>query len=143
MTVKIEIVLLVLSLLFFLSILAGKASSRFGVPALLLFLAVGMLFGSDGLGLQFEDIHIAQNIGTVALCIILFSGGMDTRITEIRPVIPQGVILATLGVFITAIITGVLIWWILGMTMQSAGIGLLTSLLLASTMASNCRWWSA
>lgn len=136
MTVKIEIVLLVLSLLFFLSILAGKASSRFGVPALLLFLAVGMLFGSDGLGLQFEDIHIAQNIGTVALCIILFSGGMDTRITEIRPVIPQGVILATLGVFITAIITGVLIWWILGMTMQSAGIGLLTSLLLASTMAS-------
>lgn len=133
---SIEIVLLVVSVLFFLSILAGKASSKFGVPALLLFLAVGMFFGSDGLGIQFENIHAAQNIGTVALCIILFSGGLDTSISEIRPVIAQGVILATLGVFLTAIITGVLIWWVLGMTMASAGIGFITSLLMASTMAS-------
>jgi len=136
MTLQIEIVLLVVSVLFFLSILAGKASSRLGVPALLLFLGVGMLFGSDGLGIQFEDIHIAQNVGTIALCIILFSGGLDTKISEIRPIIAQGVVLATIGVFLTAIITGVIIWWILGMTMASAGIGLLTSLLLASTMAS-------
>lgn len=136
MTIQIELVLLVLSALFFLSILAGKASSKYGVPALLLFLGVGMLFGSDGLGLQFENIQIAQSLGTIALCIILFSGGMDTRIEEVRPVMAQGVILATLGVFITAIITGVLTWWILGMTMQSAGIGFLTSLLLASTMSS-------
>ncbi len=136
MSLQIEIVLLVVSVLFFLSILAGKASSRLGVPALLLFLGVGMLFGSDGLGIQFEDIHIAQNVGTIALCIILFSGGLDTKISEIRPIIAQGVVLATIGVFLTAIITGVIIWWILGMTMASAGIGLLTSLLLASTMAS-------
>ena len=136
MSLQIEIVLLVVSALFFLSILAGKASSRFGVPALLLFLGVGMLCGSDGLGIQFEDYHIAQNIGTIALCIILFSGGLDTNISEIRPIIVQGVILATVGVFLTAIITGVIIWWFLGMTMASAGIGFLTSLLLASTMAS-------
>lgn len=136
MSFKIEIVLLVISVLFFVSILAGKASSRFGVPALLLFLGVGMLFGSDGLGIQFENVHIAQNIGTIALCIILFSGGLDTNILEIRPILAQGIILATLGVFLTAIITGVIIWWILGMTMASAGIGLATSLLLASTMAS-------
>jgi len=136
MTIQIELVLLVLSALFFLSILAGKASSKYGVPALLLFLGVGMLFGSDGLGLQFENIQIAQSLGTIALCIILFSGGMDTRIEEVRPVMAQGVILATLGGFITAIITGVLTWWILGMTMKSAGIGFLTSLLLASTMSS-------
>lgn len=136
MNIKIEIALLVLSVLFFLSILAGKASSRFGVPALLLFLSVGMLCGSDGLGIQFENIHIAQTIGTIALCIILFSGGMDTKISEIRPIILPGVILATLGVFLTAIITGTLIYWILGMTMASAGIGLLTSLLLAATMSS-------
>lgn len=136
MSFKIEIVLLVISVLFFVSILAGKASSRFGVPALLLFLGVGMLFGSDGLGIQFENVHIAQNIGTIALCIILFSGGLDTNISEIRPILAQGIILATLGVFLTAIITGVIIWWILGMTMASAGIGLATSLLLASTMAS-------
>ena len=136
MNIKIELILLVVSVLFFLSILAGKASSRFGVPALLLFLGVGMLSGSDGLGIQFEDIHIAQNIGTIALCIILFSGGLDTKISEIRPIIAQGIVLATLGVLLTALITGVIIWSVLGMTMASAGIGLLTSLLLASTMAS-------
>ncbi len=136
MSLQIEIALLILSVLFFLSILAGKASSRYGVPALLLFLGVGMLFGSDGLGIQFENIQVANTIGTIALCIILFSGGLDTKTLEIRPIIAQGVILATLGVFLTAAITGVIIWWILGMTMTSAGIGLLTSLLLASTMAS-------
>ncbi len=136
MHIKIEIVLFVLSILFFLSILAGKASSRFGVPALLLFLSVGMLCGSDGLGIQFENIYVAQTIGTIALCIILFSGGMDTKISEIRPIIPQGIILATFGVLLTALITGILVWFILGMTMKSAGIGLLTSLLLAATMSS-------
>lgn len=136
MNIQIEIVLLIGSALFFLSILAGKASSRFGVPALLLFLGVGMLFGSDGFGIQFENIRFAANIGTVALCIILFSGGLDTSISEIRPVMAQGVILATLGVFLTAAITGLIVWWLLGMTLPSAGIGLMTSLLLASTMAS-------
>ncbi len=136
MPVQIETILLVLSVLFFLSILAGKASSRFGVPALLLFLGVGMLFGSAGLGIQFENILFAQIIGTVALCIILFSGGLDTSIAEIRPVLPQGIVLATIGVLLTAIFTGVLVWWVLGMTMASAGIGFLTSLLLAATMAS-------
>jgi cell volume regulation protein A len=136
MNIQIEVALLILSILFFLSILAGKASSRYGVPALLLFLGVGMLFGSDGLGIQFENIQVANAIGTVALCIILFSGGLDTKISEIRPILPQGIILATSGVLLTALVTGVVIWWVLGMTMASAGISLLTSLLLASTMAS-------
>ncbi len=136
MDIQIELVLIIGSVLFFLSILAGKASSKFGVPALLLFLAVGMLFGSDGLGIQFENIKAAQTIGTIALCIILFSGGMDTKIDEIRPIISRGIILATVGVFLTAVITGVFIWWILGMTMKSASMGFLTVLLLASTMSS-------
>ena len=64
---QIEFFLLVLSTLFFASILAGKAGSRFGVPALLLFLGVGMLFGSDGLGIHFDNIKVAQMVGTVAL----------------------------------------------------------------------------
>ena len=79
MTVQIELLLLVLSALFFLSVFAGKASSKYGVPALLLFLAVGMICGTDGVGIEFDNIYIAQTIGTVALCIILFSGGMDTK----------------------------------------------------------------
>ena len=136
MEIQVEHLLLIFSLLFFLSILAGGASSKFGVPALLLFLGVGMLFGSDGFGIEFQNYYIAQNIGTIALCIILFSGGLDTNIAEIRPVIAQGVILSTFGVVLTATITGVLIWWILGMTMASAGVSLVASLLLASTMAS-------
>ncbi|MDL2313207.1 potassium/proton antiporter [Bacteroidales bacterium OttesenSCG-928-B11] len=136
MVLSTELVLLGVSILFFFSILAGKAGYKFGVPALLLFLLVGMICGSDGLGIQFENVQIAQTIGTVALCIILFSGGLDTKIGEIRPVVAQGIILATVGVFLTAILTGLIVWWYLGMTMTSAGIGFLTSLLLASTMSS-------
>lgn len=136
MEIQIELFLLAIAVLFFLSILAGKVSSRFGVPALLLFLSVGMLSGSDGLGIQFHNIQVAHAIGTVSLCIILFSGGMDTKFEEVRPVITQGVLLATLGVFLTAAITGLLTWWITGWMMESAGIGILSSLLLASIMSS-------
>ena len=82
---QIEFILLTLSILFFASILAGKAGSRFGVPALLLFLAVGMLFGSDGLGIHFDNIKVAQIIGTVALSAILFSGGLDNKVSDIKP----------------------------------------------------------
>src|SRR5690606_29812806 len=136
MEVSIELGLLTLSILFFLSILAGKAGYKFGVPALLLFLGVGMLFGSDGLGIQFESIEIAQTVGTVALCIILFSGGMDTKLEDIRPIMGQGVVLATVGVLLTALMTGVAIWFVFGQTLASAGIGLMSALLLASTMSS-------
>ncbi len=136
MEITIELVLLAISVLFFLSLIASKAGYKFGVPALLLFLAVGMLSGSDGLGIQFENIHATQVVGTIALSIILFSGGLDTKISEIKPVVYQGVLLATLGVLLTALFTGLFIWWILGMTNSSAGIGFITALLLASTMSS-------
>lgn len=136
MDISIELVLFAVAILFFLSILAGKAGYRFGVPALLLFLAIGMIAGVDGLGIRFDNILLAQAIGTVALCIILFSGGLDTKIEEIRPIIKQGVVLATFGVIITAFLTGVVIWYVMGMTMASAGMGFVSSLLLAATMAS-------
>jgi potassium/hydrogen antiporter len=136
MGVSLELLLLVISILFFASIIISKAGSRFGVPALLLFLGVGMLFGSDGIGIHFENIRIAHVVGTISLCIILFSGGMDTKISDIKPILAQGVILATVGVLLTALSTGLLIWFILGKTMASAGVGLLTSLLLAATMSS-------
>lgn len=128
--------LLGLSLLFLMSMLMGKAGSRIGVPALLLFLAVGMLAGRDGLGIEFSNVEAARVIGTIALCIILFSGGLDTKLSEIKPVMAQGVVLATLGVLLMAVTTGGLIWWISGMTARGAGVGFITSLLLASTMSS-------
>ncbi|NLT04187.1 MAG: potassium/proton antiporter [Bacteroidales bacterium] len=136
MTFSIELILLGVSLLFLLSIVAGKAGDRFGVPALLLFLLMGMLIGSDGLGIQFENIAMANNIGMVALIIILFSGGMDTKIKEIKPVVAQGVVLSTFGVFLTALSTGFVVWWVFGWTLPSAGLGLVTAMLMASTMSS-------
>lgn len=130
---QIEFILLTLSILFFASILAGKAGGRFGVPALLLFLAVGMLFGSDGLGIHFDNIKVAQIIGTVALSAILFSGGLDTKVSDIKPVLGPGITLATLGVLITAVATGVILYFLLD---HRLGISLMGALLLASTMSS-------
>ena len=131
-----ENILLVGSGLILISILISKTGYRFGIPTLLLFLVVGMLFGSDGLGLQFNSVQDAQFIGMMALSIILFTGGMDTKFSDIRPVMTQGVVLSTLGVVLTTALTGgfifLLSWW--------GGWGiempLLTCLLLAATMAS-------
>jgi cell volume regulation protein A len=119
---QVELVLLVLSLLFFASIFTDKIGYKFGIPALFLFLAVGMLFGADGLGKFFNEegvgyminVGSAQAIGTIALCIILFSGGLDTKLSDIRPVIAPGLTLATLGVLLTMLITGVIIYFLFG-----------------------------
>ena len=131
-----ENILLVGSILLFVSIIVGKTGYRFGVPALLLFLVVGMLFGSDGLGLQFHNAKEAQFIGMVALSIILFSGGMDTKFTEIKPILSLGIVLSTFGVLLTALFTGLFIWWLSGMSWTNIQLPLITSLLLASTMSS-------
>lgn len=131
-----ENILLIGSILLFVSIIVGKTGYRFGVPALLLFLVVGMLFGSDGLGMQFHNAKEAQFIGMVALSIILFSGGMDTKFTEIKPILAQGIVLSTAGVLLTAFFTGLFIWWLSGMAWTNIQLPLITSLLLASTMSS-------
>ena len=123
-------ILLVGSILLFGSILAGKAGSRFGIPALLLFLGVGMVFGSDGLGIKFDSPAVTQFIGMMALSVILFSGGMDTKFSEIKPIWGPGVLLATVGVFLTAGITGYFIYLISGELM------LAESFLLAAVMSS-------
>lgn len=136
MTFSPEILLLFGSVLFFISLLVGKVGNRFGVPVLLLFLGVGMIFGSDGFGLDFQNVQIAQTIGTICLTVILFSGGLDTKFSEIRPVIWPGVVLSTLGVFITAFLTGLFAYWLSGHMFHSLGISLLTALLLASTISS-------
>lgn len=128
-------ILLIGAILLFFSIIAGKAGFRFGVPVLLLFLAVGMLFGSDGLGIQFNNPAGAQFIGMIALSIILFSGGMDTKYTEIKPILGQGIILATLGVAATTAITGLFIFWISGFS-EFTSLTITESLLMAAVMSS-------
>ena len=123
-----ENTLLIGSILLFVSIVVGKTGYRFGVPTLLLFLVVGMLFGSDGLGLQFHDAKDAQFIGMVALSIILFSGGMDTKFREIKPILGPGIVLSTVGVLLTALFTGLFIWWISGMSWSNIYLPITTSL---------------
>ena len=98
--------LLVGSLLMLAGIIAGKVGTRFGVPALLLFLITGMLFGSAGLGIQYNDTHKTQFVGMVALTVILFFGGFETKLTEIRPVLGPGITLSTVGVLLTTLCLG-------------------------------------
>lgn len=129
-------ILLIGAILLFFSIIAGKAGFRFGVPVLLLFLGVGMAFGSDGLGIQFNNPHSAQFIGMIALSIILFSGGMDTKYTEIKPILGQGVLLATLGVVLTTVITGLFIYWVTGIVSDFTTLTVTESLLMAAVMSS-------
>lgn len=131
-----ENILLIGSILIFSSILISKTGYRFGIPTLLLFLIVGMLFGSDGLGLQFDSASDAQFIGMLALSIILFSGGMDTKLQDIRPVMTQGILLSTVGVLLTTLLTGVFIFFTSQWNETNIELTLLTSLLLASTMSS-------
>ncbi len=138
---QVEFALLVLSLLFFFSIVADKIGYKFGVPALLLFLAVGMIFGSHGLGAFIGggleiDTETAQVLSTLALCIILFSGGMDTKLSDIRLVLAPGVTLATIGVLITCMITGVIIYYIFGWLSAVQTMSISMSLLIAATLSS-------
>ena len=131
-----ENILLIGAVLIFSSILISKTGYRFGIPTLLLFLLVGMGFGSDGLGLQINRASEAQFIGMIALSIILFTGGMDTKIRDIRPVMAQGILLSTVGVLITTLLTGGFIYFLSIYTSTQIAMPLLTCLLLAATMSS-------
>lgn len=140
---QVELVLLILSLLFFISIFADKIGYRFGVPALLLFLVVGMLFGPHGIGALFGDpsgivikTSTASALSTLAMCIILFSGGMDTKLSDIKSVLAPGITLATLGVLITCAVTGVLIYYIFGWIQAVTSVSIWFALLMAATMSS-------
>ena len=131
-----ENTLFVGALLLTCGILVQKPGYRFGVPALLLFLLVGMLFGIDGLGVRFDNVQTAQFIGMVSLSIILFSGGLETRISDIRPVLGPGIMLSTIGVCVTTFFTGVFVWWLSDFSWSGIHFALLPSLLLAATMSS-------
>jgi len=122
-----------LAVLLLLSVLASKVSERLGVPALLLFLLVGMLAGSEGPGgIYFDDAAIAKFVGTLALAFILFSGGLDTNWQMIRPVLGPGIALATLGVVLTSIAVGLFAIPVLGFSLQE---GLLLGAIMSSTDA--------
>ncbi len=136
MSLSIDLFILIGSVLLFFSLVVGKTGYKFGVPTLLVFLLIGIGAGGEGLGLQFGSPYVAQYIGVVALSIILFSGGLDTRFSEIRPIVLPGIVLATLGVMLTALVTGFFIYWLTNSLFHSVTFSLLESLLLAGVMSS-------
>lgn len=99
--------ILIIGILLAATVFAGSLSSRFGVPALIGFLGLGMLAGSDGIGLAFDNYHIAQLLGVFCLVFILFSGGLDTDWRTVRGVAAPALVLATLGVLISAVVIAV------------------------------------
>ncbi|MGH8926563.1 MAG: potassium/proton antiporter [Acidimicrobiia bacterium] len=123
----------VVAVLLLAGVLAGKFSGRFGVPALLLFLVIGMLAGSDGPGgIHFTNAPLAASVGSIALALILFSGGLDTRWRSVRPILWPGVSLATIGTLITGTVAGLAATYIFDFPPI---FGLLTGAIISSTDA--------
>src|SRR3954463_8918274 len=111
-------------------LIASFLALRVRVPALLLFLGIGMAIGSDGLGwIDFNDYELARTIGIVALALILFEGGLTSGLFEIRPVLPTAISLAVLGTVATAVVTGLAASWLFDLTTLE---GLLLGAVLAS-----------
>lgn len=131
-----DLPLLIGAILMLAGILAGKVGTRLGVPALLVFLITGMIFGSSGLGLQYSDTSKTQFLGTVALSVILFFGGFETKISDIRPVFGPGIMLSTVGVLLTTFFFGGFLY-LLGMSPHfTIHLSFPIALLLAATMSS-------
>ena len=133
MPTSIAVIFIVFSTLVILSIYTIKLSNRFGIPSLVLFLAIGMLAGSDGLGgITFDNPLLVRSLGITALVLILFSGGLDTEWSAIRPIMWQGVSLSTIGVLITALLIGMFVAWVQGFSFLE---GLLLGAIVSSTDA--------
>lgn len=125
--------LLIGAMMITLSILLSPLSNRLGVPVLLLFLVVGMLSGEEGPGgIQFNDVNTSFLVGNLALAIILLDGGMRTRVATFRVGLKPALMLATFGVVITAVITGLVAMWVFHLSLLS---GLLIGTMVSSTDA--------
>jgi cell volume regulation protein A len=110
--------LMIGSFLLFISIVASKFSTKLSIPTLLIFLAIGMLAGMEGLeGTRFGSPYTAKILGTITLTLILFSGGLDTDFKHVRPIIWNGVLLSTIGVLLTAFSIGYIIYLVTDFTL--------------------------
>lgn len=131
-----ENIFLIGSILVFTAILVSKTGNKYGVPSLLIFLLVGMLFGSDGLGLVFDNYNIAQFLSIIALCVILFTGGLETKLKDIRPVMGPGLVLSTVGVLLTVVFTGAFIYFLSRIEQIGLSLSIVMCFLLAAVMSS-------
>lgn len=128
-----ENILLIGSILMFASVLAGKTSYRTGIPILILFVVIGLIAGSEGLGgIQFNNAGIAQFVGIMALNVIMFAGGLETDWRVVKPVVWQGFTLSTLGVLLTALSVGLFVWLVTDLNLLE---GFLLGAIVSSTDA--------
>lgn len=127
---NLNLYIVIIGVILFISVYASKISEKIGIPLLLMFLGIGMLLGSEGIGgIEFDNALLTQAIGTIALIFILYSGGLDTFWEEVKPVAINGILLATFGVLITALVMACFIYLILDFTF-------LESMLLGSIVSS-------
>ena len=130
MNYSIELILFGASVLLLLSIIASKVASKLSVPALLIFILVGMIAGSEGPGgIEFDDAWAAQLLGVIALAFIIFSGGLHSSWKRVSPVLWTGVSLSSIGVFLTAILVGLFVHYVFDFS-------ILTALLLGAIVSS-------
>jgi potassium/hydrogen antiporter len=126
-------VILVAAVLLLIGVTSSKFSSRVGVPVLILFLGLGMLAGSEGIGgIAFEDYRLAHAVGTLALVFILFDGGLSTSLASVRLAWRPALSLATVGVLVTSAATGAVASWLLGLPLLE---GMLLGSIVGSTDA--------
>jgi cell volume regulation protein A len=115
-----------------LAVVAVRLSTRVGLPSLLLYLAIGVLIGESGLGIQFDDAGLTQMLGLAALVLILADGGLSTRWSTVRPALGLGIALSTVSVAVSVVITGFALHWLLGLDLR---VGFLWGAVLSSTDA--------
>ncbi len=130
---SLNLLLAISGVLMLFCVFANRISDRYDIPALLLFLGLGMLAGNEGVGhIHFYNAKLSNHIGTVALIFILFSGGLETKWNEIKPVIFRGTLLSTLGVILTALILFLCSHYLLRLPIEVA---MLLSTIVSSTDA--------
>ncbi|WFB07760.1 potassium/proton antiporter [Streptomyces sp. LX-29] len=112
--------LLLCSLVLLIAVIAVRVSSRSGLPTLLIYLAIGVVVGEDGIGITFDDAQLTQVLGYAALVVILAEGGLGTKWREIKPALPSAVALATVGVAVSVGVTATAAHYVVGLDWKQA-----------------------
>ncbi|MBC2851221.1 potassium/proton antiporter [Cetobacterium sp. 8H] len=125
--------ILIVGIIILVSLFSIRVSKRLEIPLLIMFLLVGMLAGSEGIGrIYFDNAFLAQNIGSLALIFIIFSGGLETKKEDVKTAFYPSCTLATIGVLLTAILSGIIVYYLTGFTLKES---LLFSAMVSSTDA--------
>ncbi len=120
MSSPIDTALLIGAAVLLVAVIAVRLSARVGLPSLVAYLLIGMVIGESGLGIQFENADLTRILGFCALVLIIAEGGLTTRWSVVRPVMPAAALLATVGVLVSAAIVGALLHLVLALSWQLA-----------------------